>query len=70
MELKERWLAKTPNFWKKIQRVGLAAGAIGGILITSPISLPSTLIALGGYLVTAGGITAALAQLTKEDAVK
>jgi hypothetical protein len=29
MELKERWLSKTPKFWKKVQRVGLVAGALG-----------------------------------------
>jgi hypothetical protein len=28
--LKHRWSAKTPTFWKKVQKVGLVAGAIGG----------------------------------------
>ena len=27
--LKDRWSSKTPTFWKKIQRVGLVAGALG-----------------------------------------
>jgi len=67
MELKERWQSKTPKFWKKVQKLGLVAGAVGGVLIAAPIALPATLITLGGYLVTAGGVTAALAQLTKED---
>lgn len=67
MELKERWQSKTPKFWQKVQKVGLVAGAVGGVLIAAPIALPSVLITLGGYLVTAGGVTAALAQLTKED---
>lgn len=67
MSLKERWQSKTPTFWKKIQKLGLAAGAVGGVLIAAPIALPATLITLGGYLVTAGAVTAALAQLTKED---
>jgi hypothetical protein len=64
----ERWNAKTPNFWKNVQKIGLAAGAIGTILVTAPISLPASLVVAGGYLVTAGGITATLAQFTKEDA--
>ena len=67
-ELIDRWNAKTPGFWKKVQRIGIVAGAVGTILITAPVSLPVTLVAAGGYLVTAGGITAALAQLTKDDA--
>ena len=68
--LKERWRAKTRNFWKNIQKIGLAAGAIGTILVTAPVFLPASLVVAGGYLVTAGGITAALAQLTKEDAAQ
>lgn len=67
-ELIDRWDAKTPSFWKKVQRIGIVAGAVGTILITAPVSLPVTLVTAGGYLVTAGGITAALAQLTKDDA--
>lgn len=65
--IKKRWIAKTPTFWKKLQKVGLVAGAVGGVLIAAPIALPSVLITLGGYLVTAGGVTAALSQLTVED---
>lgn len=65
--VKKRWTAKTPTFWKKVQKVGLVAGAVGGVLIAAPIALPSVLITLGGYLVTAGGVTAALSQLTVEN---
>lgn len=65
--IKKRWTAKTPTFWKKVQKLGLVAGAVGGVLIAAPIALPSVLITLGGYLVTAGGVTAALSQLTVED---
>jgi len=65
-KLKERWESKTPSFWKKVQKVGLVAGAIGGVLIAAPIALPVTLVTLGGYLVTAGGVAAALSQLTVE----
>ena len=36
--------------------------------MTAPISLPPAVIAAGGYLVTAGGVAAALSQLTQEDA--
>jgi len=66
-ELKDRWKSKTPKFWKTIQKIGIVAGAVGTILITAPVSLPVVLVSAGGYLVTAGGITAALAQLTKDE---
>lgn len=64
-ELKNRWKAETPSFWKKVQKVGIALGAVGTVIVTAPIGLPTSIVAIGGYLVTAGGITAALAQLTR-----
>jgi ABC-type xylose transport system permease subunit len=63
----KRWKAKTPNFWKKVQKVGLAVGAIGGAILTAPISLPAIVITTAGYLVTAGAVTAAVSQLTVEN---
>jgi uncharacterized membrane protein HdeD (DUF308 family) len=65
--LKERWNAKTPKFWKKVQRIGLVAGALGAAIIAAPIALPVALVTTGGYLVAVGGVTAALSQLTVED---
>jgi uncharacterized membrane protein HdeD (DUF308 family) len=65
--LKDRWSSKTPTFWKKVQRVGIVAGALGAALIAAPIALPAALITASGYLVAAGGVTAALSQLTVED---
>lgn len=65
--LKDRWSSKTPTFWKKVQRVGLVAGALGAALIAAPIALPAVLVTASGYLVAVGGVTAALSQLTVED---
>jgi ABC-type xylose transport system permease subunit len=65
--LKDRWSAKTPTFWKKVQRVGLVAGALGAALIAAPVALPAVLVTASGYLVAVGGVTAALSQLTVED---
>lgn len=68
--LKDRWSSKTPTFWKKVQRVGIVAGALGAALIAAPIALPAVLVTASGYLVAAGGVTAALSQLTVEDSQK
>lgn len=65
--LKKRWSAKTPKFWKQVQKIGLAAGAVGAVLVAAPVTLPVSIVTLGGYLVTAGSVTAALSQLTVED---
>ena len=64
--LRERWNAKTPSFWKKVQRIGIIAGAIGAAIIAVPVSLPVAVVTSAGYLIAIGGVTATLSQLTKE----
>jgi hypothetical protein len=64
--LKDRWKAKVPDFWKKVQKVGIIAGVIGGALLAAPVSLPATLITGATYLLVIGTTTATLSQLTKE----
>ena len=34
--LKERWQAKTPKFWKRVQRWAIITGAVAGIIIAAP----------------------------------
>jgi hypothetical protein len=67
MELKERWQSKTPKFWKKVQRIGVALGVIGATIVAAPVVLPASLVTAAGYMVAAGTVTATLSQLTKED---
>jgi len=64
--LQQRWNAKTPSFWKKMQKIGIIAGTIGGIIIASPVALPALLVSASGYLLLAGTVTATLSQLTVE----
>ena len=64
--LQQRWNAKTPSFWKKIQKIGIIAGTIGGIIVASPVALPAILVSASGYLLLAGTVTATLSQLTVE----
>jgi hypothetical protein len=68
MSLKERWQSKTPKFWKKVQRIGVALGVIGATIVAAPVALPASLVTAAGYMVAAGTVTATLSQLTKEDA--
>jgi hypothetical protein len=65
--LKDRWGSKTPTFWKKVQRIGLVAGALGAALIAAPVALPAAFVTGAGYFVAVGTVTATLSQLTKED---
>jgi hypothetical protein len=65
-ELKSRWNSKTPQFWKKVQRLGIIAGALGTAFATAPITLPAAVISLSGYLILTGTVAATLSQLTVE----
>jgi len=67
MSLKERWQSKTPTFWKKVQRIGVACGIVGAAIVSAPIALPAAIVSVSGYLIVAGSLTATLSQLTKED---
>lgn len=67
-KLAKRWKAETPEFWKKVQKVGLAIGAIGGVIVSAPVVLPAGLITLGGYMVAVGSVAAVLSKLTVVDA--
>ena len=61
--LKNRWLAPTPNFWKKVQSVGIVIGGLGTVFVAPPFGL--TLV--GGYMVAVGSVAGVLSQLTIDD---
>lgn len=65
-EIKSRWKSDTPRFWKKVQKIALAVGVLGGAIVTAPVSLPASVVTVGGYLVAVGSVGATLSQLTKE----
>jgi ABC-type xylose transport system permease subunit len=65
--VKKRWDAKTPKFFKKIIKLGVGVGVVGGVIATLPVSLPAAIVTLGGYMVATGTVTAAVAKLTVED---
>jgi hypothetical protein len=67
-ELKGRWKAKTPKFWKRVQQIAIVAGTIAGVIIAAPVALPAAIITVAGYVATAGTVAATLSQLTVEDA--
>ena len=62
--IKERWNAKTPKFWKKVQRWAIIAGAVAGVIIAAPVALPAALITTATYIATASATVATVSQLT------
>jgi uncharacterized membrane protein HdeD (DUF308 family) len=63
-EIIKRAKAPTPKFFKILRNIGLAMAGVGAVLLTAPVSLPTIVVTVGGYLVTAGGVATAVSQIT------
>ena len=59
----DRATSPTPRFFRKMRVIGAAVATVGGVLARSPIALPAALVTLGGYLVLAGSVAAAVSTL-------
>ena len=66
MSMRERWCAKTPKFWKRVQKIAITVGAVAGVIIAAPITLPAAVVTVATYAITAGTVAATLSQLTIE----
>jgi len=62
MNLAERVLAPTPKWFKVLRTIGIALASVGGIIITSPVALPATIVSAAGYLILGGSIITAVSQ--------
>ncbi len=67
MTIKQRWKARTPRFWKKVQRIALVTGAVAGAILTAPVSLPAVLVTTASYVAVTSSAIAGMSQLTKSD---
>ena len=56
----------TPEWFVRIRTIGITLGAVGGAILAAPIALPATIVTVAGYLITVGGVAAAVAQTAKE----
>lgn len=67
----ERLLAKTPCFWKRIQKFALSIGGSAvAVLVANAqltLDLPDSLLTIVKYVVAVCVAVAGTAQLTKED---
>ena len=58
----ERIQEPTPKFFKMTRNIGLALTAISGVIATAPVTLPTAVVTVAGYLAVAGGIASAISQ--------
>lgn len=66
MNLLERAGKKSPQFFRKLQRIAMVCTAISAAILTAPVSLPAALVTASGYLATAAAVAAALSKITVE----
>ena len=64
LTLSERLQAPTPPFFRTLRNIGLLIGAIGAAIIAAPVALPTVVISVAGYFVTAGAVVAAVSSTT------
>jgi len=67
MSIAQRWSAPTPKFWKRVQKIAITIGAIAGVIVTAPITLPVAVVTVASYAITVGTVAATLSQLTVEN---
>ena len=66
MSIAQRWSAPTPKFWKRVQKIAIKIGAIAGVIVAAPITLPIAVVTVASYAITVGTVAATLSQLTVE----
>ncbi|WKK83392.1 hypothetical protein [Marivirga arenosa] len=66
MNIIKRAQQPTPKFFKKLRTAGLILAAIGGAILSAPISLPAGVITLAGYLTVGASVLTAVSQVTVE----
>lgn len=62
MNIIDRLKAPTPKFFKILRNVGLGLAAAGGVIVASPIAIPTIIVTIGGYLIVAGSVATAISQ--------
>lgn len=66
MNILDRAKAPTPKFFRVLRTVGLSLLAASAALLTAPVAVPAVLVTVAGYLTVAGGVLAAVSQVTVE----
>jgi len=65
-EIKDRFKAESPSFFKKITNVMIGIGAVGLAIVSAPVALPAALVTAAGYAIAIGTTGAAISKLTKK----
>lgn len=64
--LVDRVVSPTPKWFKKLRNIGITVSAVGAVIVSAPLSLPTTLVTIAGYMILAGGVMGAVSQTAKK----
>lgn len=67
--LVDRWIAKTPSFFKKVAIIGTSVASFGGGLLMIP-NVPPKLSSIGYTMVWVGSTMALLSKFAVDDTIK
>jgi len=70
MNIIKRAQQPTPKFFRKLRTAGLILAAIGGAILSAPISLPAGVITAAAYLTVGASVLSAVSQVTVEQEEK
>ncbi len=70
MNLIERAKAPTPRLFRVLRTIGLALLAVSGSIVAAPITLPTLVLTIAGYVAVAGGVLSAVSQITVDSDAK
>ncbi|MGB6036382.1 MAG: hypothetical protein WBG42_08935 [Cryomorphaceae bacterium] len=62
--LLQRVSSPTPKFFRVLRDLGLALAAVGGAVLTAPVSVPAVVTSVAGYVAVVGGVLTAVSQAT------
>lgn len=58
--------SSTPKFFKKLRNIGLVIAAVSAVILTAPVTLPTIVTTIAGYLAVASGVLSAISQTAVE----
>ncbi|PZW43757.1 hypothetical protein LX95_00081 [Mesonia algae] len=67
MKIIERAKAPTPKLFRLLRNIGLTLAAVGGAIVTAPVSLPALVTSFAGYLAVAGSVLSGVSQITVQE---
>ena len=60
----KRLISPTPKFWQKVRNISGVAAAAALFIVSTPLGLPLSIIAVAKYVIAVSSVTTILAQAT------